>query len=129
MKLLQHNDNSESLEELMVEMVQEDYALIRKERRRLVTHRVASGFLALIYILISLFMGGGYFALKVILFLILPLSAIWFPDGMGGLTGVTFGRIGGPVVTSPSPGSIVRFLGWIVLLGPVWWFAINAMFY
>jgi len=125
MKLPHLNDNSESFEKLMVEMVAEDYVLIRKERRRRLIHRVASGSLALIYIPFATFMGGGYFVIKVILFLILPLSAIWFSDYMGGLTGVAFGH--GPVITVPTPGSIVRFLGWIMLLGPIWWFAIVAM--
>ena len=129
MNLSEHNDNSGSLETLIVEMVQEDYALIKKERRRLLIHRVASGSLASIYLLLSLFTGEGYFVVKVIFSLILPLSAIWFPDNLGELTGVTFGRIGGPVVTKMSPGSIVRFLGWIVLLGPVWWITINAILY
>ena len=124
----QYNDQ-EPLEKILVEMVQEDYALVRKKRRRLLIHRIASGALALAYILISLLLGDGYFVLKVLLFLILPLSVIWFPDDLGGLTGVTFGRIGGPVVTGPSDGGILRFVGWIVLLGPLLWIAIDELVY
>lgn len=108
-------------------MVAEDYAMIKKERRRQLIHRAASGCLALFYIMAALFTGKGYFVVKFMLFLVLPLSAIWFPKELGSLKGVTFGRFSGPAVTESSPAPLVRFAGWILLLGPAWWFVITAL--
>ena len=54
-------------------------------------------------------------ALKIGIFLILPLACIWFADAMGGYTGPTANM----AITAPSPGMIVRILGWVLLLLPL----------
>jgi|GEM_PF-7130528 len=65
-----------ALEELMTDMVRADYALLRKERRRMIFHRIASTVVSLIYILSAYFLAGSYAAFRVIMLLILPLAAI-----------------------------------------------------
>ena len=58
----------------------------------------------------------GEMAFKVGLSLILPMACIWFSDAMGGYTGVGMGR---PAITSPTPGCLVAFAGWLLLLLPI----------
>lgn len=108
-----------TLEELMTDVVREDYAKIRKARKRIIWHRAASGVVAGLYLLLAIFTGNMEFVVKLIFFLILPLAAIWFSDELGSLTGVTFGRFAGPVITTATPGAIVRIGGWTLLLSPV----------
>lgn len=64
------------------------------------------------------FTGALLFALaaaQVGLFLILPLSLIWFSEALGSYTGfVKF-----HYVDKPSPGWTMHLAGWIVLLGPM----------
>lgn len=53
--------------------------------------------------------------LGLFVWLLLSLSCIWFGDEMGNLIiPYNLGRIG-----SPSPGCMVRFMGWVLLLLPV----------
>lgn len=111
--------NIPTLEELMTDVVREDYERIRKERQRMICHRSASGIVAALYLVIILFSDDPRVVVKLAMILILPLAAIWFSDDLGSLTGVTFGRFSGPVVTTASPGVIVRIGGWILLLSPV----------
>jgi len=49
------------------------------------------------------------------LLVIFPLACIWFSEAMGGYTWPTTGI----AITAPSPGLIVRILGWVVLLLPL----------
>jgi hypothetical protein len=56
--------------------------------------------------------------LLLILYLAACISLIWFGDELGGLTGVRFGDIESPVITKASPGVIIRFLGWCLLVVP-----------
>jgi hypothetical protein len=84
--------------------------------------RFASLIIALFYIapplLAAVFRGADPTnLLPIILFLILPLSCIWFSDALGGWTG--FSRAGGPRITQTSPGCLVAFVGWILLLLPI----------
>ena len=71
--------------------------------------------MALIYVIIALFAGGGAVALKVLIFLVFPLGCIWFGDAMGGYTGMMRFQ----PITSQSPGCMVRFMGWVLLLFPI----------
>jgi len=50
------------------------------------------------------------------LYVALPLTCIWFPDLMGSVTGSGFGSINGPRITKESPGCIVSFAGWCLLV-------------
>jgi hypothetical protein len=74
--------------------------------------RVVSGLIALTYLGGAYYMGGGEAAFKTGMFLILPMACIWFSEGMGS-------SVGGPFVTSPTPGCFVLAGGWLVLLSPV----------
>ena len=63
--------------------------------------------------------GAGSESLKTLFgllgYLALPLACIWFGDEMGEWTGTM--RL--HQITSSSPGNIVAFMGWILLLLPV----------
>jgi hypothetical protein len=78
-------------------------------------NRFLSGLLALIYILGASLVAGAEGGFKIGLGVILPLTCIWFSDEMGGYTG----SAGSIWISAPSPGIIVRILGWLVLLLPV----------
>jgi hypothetical protein len=77
--------------------------------------RKLSGIVAGIYLLIGLAEEGGEGAAKVVIGLIMPLACIWFSEAMGGYTGFT--ASGG--ITEPTPGVIVWFMGWVLLLLPL----------
>ncbi len=65
-------------------------------------------------------MGGGGLLLRVACFLILPMACIWYGDAMGSITGPMTGLLfSGSSITKESPGCLVAFVGWIVLLLPV----------
>lgn len=117
----QLNDDKDipTLEELMTDMVREDYALVRKMRQQQLRHRIASGIVAGLYLLLAIASGSSESVVRLAFFLVLPLGAIWFSDELGSLTGVRFGRMSGPVITTATPGSIVRIGGWILLLAPI----------
>ncbi len=67
------------------------------------------------YVIIAFENRGAELALRVVLYLILPMAAIWFSDALGAYTGWTnYGRI-----TSPSPGVLVCILGWMLLAMPI----------
>jgi CDP-diglyceride synthetase len=78
--------------------------------------RIISGSIAAVYLVAAYLTGKGEAAFQVGLFLIFPLACIWFSDAMGGFTGL---RIGGPSITSTTPGWVVAFGGWLLLLLPV----------
>ena len=51
-----------------------------------------------------------------ILHAIWPFLMIWFGDAIGSLTGVfIFGSL--HPVSTETPGTVIRFFGWVVLLG------------
>lgn len=52
---------------------------------------------------------------KVAIFLILPLACIWFSEAMGNYIGPTTSV----AITERTPGCLVCFGGWLVLLLPV----------
>ena len=62
---------------------------------------------------------GG--VLLVCAFLILPLVCIWFGEEIGDYTGL----LPGPGINKRTPGSLVKFGGWVLLLLPlvVFWLA------
>ncbi|MDY6863301.1 MAG: hypothetical protein SV062_09980 [Thermodesulfobacteriota bacterium] len=85
--------------------------------------RVISGVITIIYLIIAFLVDGLEGMLDFIMFLMLPLVCIWFSDEMGSYTGL----IRGHLITSESPGWLVAFLGWILLLFPVIICIITAM--
>jgi hypothetical protein len=77
--------------------------------------RIISGVIAVVYLSVAFFEGGGETAAKVAFFLILPLALIWYSEPLGDYTGPT-GR--GPAITKATPGCVVAFVGWLLLLTP-----------
>ncbi len=78
--------------------------------------KTLSGAIALSYLLVASFAGGGEAAFKMAVFLIFPLACIWFSEAMGDYVGPTFGR---PGITQTTPGCIVAVGGWLLLFLPV----------
>ena len=50
------------------------------------------------------------------IYLMLPVGCIWFSDAMGGYDG-SMGHWA--PITYPSPGILVRIVGWVLLLLPI----------
>ena len=83
---------------------------------RLLRSRLLSGCVALAYVLLVLLRTGSLESVfRVTLFLLLPVVCIWFPDGMGNLTGISCG-LGRPAITYRTPGDLVAVGGWLLLL-------------
>lgn len=78
-------------------------------------HRLLSLAVGAFYLVGSYAAEGGYTASRVALFLVFPLAMIWAPEGMGDFQGMT----GRGYINRKSPGSLVRFVGWMVLFSPV----------
>jgi hypothetical protein len=78
-------------------------------------NRVISAAVALIFLVVAFTHGGAALALKLAIFLIIPLACIWFPDELGGYIGPAWG---GPIMTS-TPAVIVCIVGWILLSMPL----------
>ena len=51
-----------------------------------------------------------------LIFLILPMAAIWFGEYMGSFLGFAF--LSRSLITAPTPGLAVVVAGWILLLSP-----------
>lgn len=78
---------------------------------------IAAGYLSVV-----LFMPGNRsipgrlgMVLAVAACLLIPLLCIWFGDEMGNYVGT----LPGPAINKPTPGCLVRFGGWVLLLFPV----------
>jgi hypothetical protein len=78
-------------------------------------NRLLSAIVAVSYVAAMGWYVGADTALKAVAGLLLPLACIWFGDELGNVTGVRFGVIGS-FTTDATPGSIVRFGGWVVLI-------------
>ena len=85
-------------------------------RVKTIKSNVISGVIAVAYLTSAYFSAGAETAFRVGLFLILPLACIWCNDAMGGYTGVGMGQ---GAITSTTPGCMVAFVGWLLLLLPV----------
>ena len=77
--------------------------------------KVLSALIAIAYLIPAGYQGGPEVFFKLAAFLVLPLVCIWFSEEMGSFTGV----IGGHSVNAPTPGCLVAFGGWTLLLLPV----------
>jgi hypothetical protein len=76
--------------------------------------RIISGIIAAAYLVAAYLMANGDGAFTVAVFLILPLACIWFSDALGEFTGLGF-----PSLTGTTPGWVVAFGGWLLLVLPV----------
>jgi hypothetical protein len=79
-------------------------------------NKTLSGLLAVAYIVVALVHDGAKTAFVFAIFLMLPLGCIWFSDAMGGYKG---GFAMSAPITYPSPGFLVRIVGWVLLLLPI----------
>jgi hypothetical protein len=77
--------------------------------------RLAAGIVASLYIAVAWYAMGAESAFKVLIFLVFPLTLIWFSQPMGSYGG----RAGHGVVTSDSPAWMVAIGGWVLLLLPL----------
>ena len=78
-------------------------------------NRIFSGALAVVYLGAAYFAGGPEAVVRVAMFLVLPLACIWYGDELGSYTGVMRGQ----AITAETPGCLVRFAGWLLLLLPL----------
>jgi len=79
--------------------------------------KCASIIVSALYLLAAFLTGNIEDVVRLAGFLIIPLACIWFGDDMGGWIG--FSRAGGPRITQASPGCLVVFVGWVLLLAPL----------
>ena len=82
---------------------------------RLHWSRILSLLVATTYVAVATLHLGAEGFWKICCFLILPLFGIWFPRSLGAYTG---GLARHPI-TRTSPGGVVSFACWILLLAPV----------
>lgn len=82
--------------------------------------KIISLIIALGYLVVVMVKVGGLESfLSWLLLVILPLALIWFSDEMGNYTGPTGGA--GLRPDYSSPGCLVRFFGWLLLLAPIFY--------
>jgi len=77
-------------------------------------NRILSALVCIIYIIFAFLDEGGGFAFSTLGASFVLLMIIWNADDIGSYTG---GKFSG-WMTSPTPGWLVRILGWIFLLTP-----------
>lgn len=71
--------------------------------------------IALSYLVAAASEFGAKIAICVAIYLVIPLLCIWFSEEMGQYTGALRGQM----LTAKSPGCLVAFAGWLLLLLPV----------
>jgi hypothetical protein len=77
--------------------------------------RLISGIVAATYVVIGWYEGlKPYDFFKMISFLLLSLTCIWFSDEMASVRGIVHGRR-----LRTSPGCLMAVVGWLLLLAPV----------
>lgn len=74
--------------------------------------KILSLFIAICYLITAYFIAGFEGVYSTLFYLFIPLSCIWFGDELGRWSGTL--RI--HQVTSESPGTLVRFMGWMLLI-------------
>ena len=79
--------------------------------RDLEWRRVVSLVVAAAYVVSAFTRSGQVAGLEMILYCVVPVACIWFPEALGEYVG---GRI-----TDTSPAAFVSTLGWVVLLVPL----------
>ncbi len=82
------------------------------------TSKIASAAVALALLVIVWFRTQDPHAtIKMSLWVVLPLACIWYADGLGRQTGISWGLFR-PQITRPTPGVFVAIGGWMLLLLP-----------
>jgi hypothetical protein len=77
--------------------------------------KIVAMVIAISYLGVALFCGGWEIFFKIAMFLLLPLACIFFSEEMGNYQGFA----GFLLIDQKSPGLIISFLGWVLLLLPV----------
>jgi hypothetical protein len=77
-------------------------------------NRIFSASVCVIYGILALLYGGILPLVQTTCIAFVLLEVIWYADEIGSYTGGTFSGW----ITSPTPGWLVRILGWIFLLTP-----------
>jgi hypothetical protein len=85
-------------------------------------NKILSGLVAVAYLAFAYFTDGGETTFRFGMFLILPMACIWSGDSMGDYVG---GTMRGQYISSTTPGCLVIAGGWLVLLLPAIFTAIN----
>ena len=78
--------------------------------------KLISLIIAIAYVALAYYFGTGEDAMKMGMFLILPMACIWFSESMGGYVG---GTMRGQFISSTTPGCLVEAGGWLLLLIPL----------
>jgi hypothetical protein len=66
------------------------------------------------YLVAAYFFASPEVLFRVIYFLIIGIACIWFGDPLGSLTG--FRWLANINISQETPGSVIKLIGWIVLL-------------
>jgi hypothetical protein len=85
--------------------------------------RIISLIISCIYIAAALFSGEPKSSVVVFGFCLFVLAFIWFGNEVGNIKGYFSGHW----IDQPSPGVFVSFLGWIILLIPMFIFIYHAI--
>ena len=78
-------------------------------------HRVVSGAVFVVWLLLGYTNGGLQGMLRAFLFFLLPIYCIWFPEAMGQYKGAFLGR--GRAIDEASHPAFLRYAAWFLLLG------------
>ncbi len=113
-------NQNELLGENLIKSLTKDFNRESNKQKRILAYRILSGTIFVSCLIYSAFSPDRTKILALTPSLILPITFIWFGDELGSLTGIRFGRIVGPVITQKTPGSFVRFGGWLMLLLLLW---------
>ena len=81
--------------------------------------RVLSLVIAVLYMALAYFQHDANSFFDLLGYLILPLACIWFSDEMGNFFGLGLGGHGFARVDESSPPSLIKFMGWVLLLLPI----------
>lgn len=83
-------------------------------------HRALSALVAATYVILAWESRGGPAAFVYFTKLLIPLACIWFPEELGQYTGTAR-------MSQQSPARLVRFVGWALLLMPVWLYLLRPL--
>ena len=82
--------------------------------------KIAAVIFSLFYLVVASVLMGLEGFLRMLMFLVFPLACIFFGESLGRLTGVRVGfSFCRPALTKPTPGFLMVFGGWLLLLLPL----------
>lgn len=80
-----------------------------------IINRTLSAAVAVAYLIVAYVTGGPPLLIRLGPYLLIPLACIWFGEELGAYTG----SWGARSIDAESPGCLVAFFGWVLLLIPV----------